>query len=411
MFKKFPLTRPFAPNGGHAFVVALPREVQDRLRASKNGWQDIRVFLAEDDNVLGPANDRHQFIRTTGRGAYSVWNKTEVYFSASDNSDCNSNQREYGLICVDVTRGGHLYTDLTMALSGSEDEILNLIKDNSVNYNNSFFANFFRYYNSIQAMLERNEIALPSTIVEVGPGERPFLALRFLLEGVSRYIVNDVLPVRAGIPPELTEGLQQLIRLVYPRLSDRFERILQSVQQQGRIPNIEVHELCPFEQLPIGSNEVDFVFSVAVLEHVMDPAAVIKKMATILKPGGHVWHVIDLRDHRNFNDPLGFLRLSTDEYAGIKTENRLRASDHVRLFEAQKFDLVEVEFSALDPETVDRPNDIQGANIIRHSTLDAVRPWVGDDLRRKFATPFNTYDLKDLSVLGLQVLYRKRAAS
>lgn len=392
-------------------MTLLPPETRRQLQASDPGWDAMRVFLTENDRFLGPRGDWHQLIRDTGGGAYSIWNKNEVYFSASDNSDCNENQRDYDLVCVDMARDGLLYKDLTTALSGCESEILELIRMNATNYNNSFFANFFRYFNNIDAMFQRNRISRPDRIVEIGPGERPYVALRFLIEGASRFIVNDILPIQTTIPSDVRNGLKELIQLIYPHLLDRFERIFLGLEHQGSIPGLETYGQCAFEDIPLGPNDADFIFSVAVLEHVMNPAAVVEKMASIVKPGGHVWHVVDLRDHRNFYDPLRFLQLTSEEYAPIKTENRLRATDHLRLFDANGFEPIELEFSSLLSETVHRTDDIGSATSVAYNNLDAVRPWVSDNLRHEFAPPFNTYDLKDLSVLGLRALYRKRVAS
>ena len=57
--------------------------------------------------------------------------------------------------------------------------------------------------------------------------------------------------------------------------------------------------------------EVDFVFSRAVLEHVNDLEATFADMVAALRPGGTAIHQVDLRSHgQHRNNPLDFLRWS-----------------------------------------------------------------------------------------------------
>lgn len=52
------------------------------------------LLLFEDGRPLGPAHTLHSEIRAYGMGRYSHWGSV-LYFSASDNSDPNTNGREY----------------------------------------------------------------------------------------------------------------------------------------------------------------------------------------------------------------------------------------------------------------------------------------------------------------------------
>lgn len=58
----------------------------------------LRVF--EDGKELGPAHSMHEYIRNTGRGAFSHWHGS-LYFSASDNTDPRTNGRKY-IYCVSL---------------------------------------------------------------------------------------------------------------------------------------------------------------------------------------------------------------------------------------------------------------------------------------------------------------------
>ncbi|RKY20861.1 MAG: hypothetical protein DRQ55_06320 [Planctomycetota bacterium] len=84
------LARPFARDSGHAFTVAAPPSwVSDAVDGAHS-----RLVLREDGVPLGPAHASHADVRAQGGGAYSHWDGS-LWFSASDNSDPNSNGRVY----------------------------------------------------------------------------------------------------------------------------------------------------------------------------------------------------------------------------------------------------------------------------------------------------------------------------
>lgn len=101
---------------------------------------------------------------------------------------------------------------------------------------------------------------------------------------------------------------------------------------------------------------VDDIVSMGAMEH-YDPAAVavaFGEMYRVLRPGGAMSHIIDLRDHFHHADarlhPLNHLRYARQDW-GRKTSplsytNQLRRSDYVRLVEAAGFRIV---YKGFDP--------------------------------------------------------------
>src|SRR5581483_3885780 len=92
-------------------------------------------------------------------------------------------------------------------------------------------------------------------------------------------------------------------------------------------------------KLPFPDGSFDVVISLAAFEHFEDPEAAIKECARVTAPGGVGLHQIDLRDHRDFERPLAFLRHTDDEWRRIAGgdpayTNRLRRSDFARAFAA-----------------------------------------------------------------------------
>lgn len=81
---------PFASDGGRAFVAHIQAPGAD---TNETPWRSTLV-LCEGQKRLGPAHTLHEDIRGTGRGRYSHWG-ADVIFSSSDNTDPNTNGRQY----------------------------------------------------------------------------------------------------------------------------------------------------------------------------------------------------------------------------------------------------------------------------------------------------------------------------
>jgi hypothetical protein len=78
---------------GYAYVIAAPSlnslsdNLSDPTRSS--------ITMCEDSRLLGPAHSVHVDIDAKGRGRFSHWNGSGFVFSATDNSDPNTNGRSY----------------------------------------------------------------------------------------------------------------------------------------------------------------------------------------------------------------------------------------------------------------------------------------------------------------------------
>jgi hypothetical protein len=86
------LTKPFAPVGGHAFTADLPDYVQQA--DDMDDPRRSRLMLYEDGIPIGFAHQTHADVKAHGGGRYSHWRK-QLMFSATDNTDPNSNGRQY----------------------------------------------------------------------------------------------------------------------------------------------------------------------------------------------------------------------------------------------------------------------------------------------------------------------------
>src|SRR4051794_20065686 len=107
------LERPFSPDSGQAFTATIPSEFLGSFTAG------ALAVLLEDGKPLGPADALHVHIRERGGGAFSVWHST-LYFSSSDNTDCNENGRSYRLVAIDFNPHSAPYQHAKQLFAGSD---------------------------------------------------------------------------------------------------------------------------------------------------------------------------------------------------------------------------------------------------------------------------------------------------
>jgi SAM-dependent methyltransferase len=396
------LERPYRHDGGNAFVAALPSEV-----ASKAAGSGYFALLQEDGVDLGPAESLHQTVRDVGKGAYSVWGDA-IWFSSAANEDCEKNGRQYVIWLIETSEKSSLYKAVLDRAAKDEAFLDRVAKDDdatvlrtaarNVNRNNSVMKNFFGQRLSIGRWIEKTGMVIPRAMLEIGCGHIPWTGLRFLLEGTQRYVANDIMTVRKSFPAEELADLRSVCAWVEPRLLDRWSKVVGGGQSEIFPIGLEIRDGAGFETQSL-NQDFDFTISVSVLEHVMDPEAVYRKLADVTRPRGWMFHSIDLRDHRFFDtDPLAFLRETEEQYGGVKTENRLRASDHRALFDRFGFEIIAEVDCVM----------VEGGSAVWTEKPFELRPWVTSAVRDQMDARYRNRDLLDLSTITIQLLCRKK---
>jgi SAM-dependent methyltransferase len=191
-----------------------------------------------------------------------------------------------------------------------------------------------------------------ATVLELGPGRTPEICMGLVLAGADRAVGLDVAsqirdywrdPARWRALRSTLEGQVPLHAVRNHPLDDvaaeaLAERVSFGVYDGHRVP------------LPEAS--VDIVLSKSTLEHVRrrDVRPLLRDLARVVKPGGVMVHVIDLRDHMWINgddvagDWLDGLRYPEPLFRAMFSNrstmiNRLRSADWRRAFRDAGFEV------------------------------------------------------------------------
>jgi hypothetical protein len=92
------LLRPFVKYSaaGFAYIRAAPEF--DAISDFSDTPTRSNLLLCENNNLLGPMHTGHAEVAKEGRGRYSHWKNSGFVFSASDNTDPNTNGRNYWVV-------------------------------------------------------------------------------------------------------------------------------------------------------------------------------------------------------------------------------------------------------------------------------------------------------------------------
>ncbi len=391
MSATFRLTRPFQHDGGHAFVADAPPRFLEKVASG-----EYFITVLENGKDLGPGHASHGEIREIGGGRYSTWGNS-IWFSASDNSNCAKNGRAYSVMAVDVSDRSALYRTMIDRAVPDDGSLLAILAQNAQRHD-GVLGGFFRQRNAMRHWIDLTGLGVPRRITEIGCGGTPWTGLRFLLEGTERYVAADIVTVQDAFSAAQLRDLRITCEQFEPALTARWDEVLPPGEPYIQPQGLSVQSEINFDTMAL-DEEIDFTMSTSVLQRVMDPEGAYRKLADATPRGGFMFHAIDLRDNRHFDaDPLAFLALGEAEYAQIRSGNRLRASQHRALIEAQGFEVVMERGFVLGPDG--------GHSWVRHG--EDFAPGVTEAQRERLAPEFRALDLRDLSTTSVQMLCRRR---
>jgi SAM-dependent methyltransferase len=189
-------------------------------------------------------------------------------------------------------------------------------------------------------------------IVEIGPGSTMVPAALYASAGAKHLYCVDIYEhpaIRDALPYRTAFDLAKLDPDYFVR--DANEIILK--EEGGKaILNPDYITFLKRESFDTGLPDasVDYVFSMATIEHLNDPLQSIMEWKRILKPGGISAHIAGLADHRDFSKPYEYLKLDPAawraQFGPGRTPlhdfvNQWRPVDFRRAFEKAGFEILE----------------------------------------------------------------------
>lgn len=358
------------------------------------------LILFEGDQPLGPAHAPHDYIRQSGKGAYSHWRGGQLYFSTSDGSDPRVNGRRYRAFADITAASAAMGHDITGAI---DEAVRRRYGGDRPNWTTPFNQDSQTFGDPIAAAQYDKQIYDGWTrhldrwvgrftgldILELGPGHS--LGAQVLLaERGNRVTVADPFPPlwQAGFHPVVYRHLATLVGG-----SAALERAAEA-SSFAAIPVRQIVE--PAENLAsLQNREFDVVLSNAMLEHVADLDLVCAELARITKRGGFNLHQIDLGYHKDRERPLDHLLVSDAEFlaeakaANYEYGNRWRRSEFVARFNRVGFETIE-----------------------QFVSLNAAPDYLAEIARlRMHRGRYSRWPLDDLGVLGLFLVARQSAGA
>lgn len=381
-----PAPRPFIKEEQNCWSFRLPshRGLAEANGSDLSAQSKSPLLLFEDRRYLGPPHCPRRFVASVGRGRFDHQGDS-VFFSTSDNSDPNTNGREYSYSTSRwlYRRGSGMPVNFRARDVGPD------VIDSAVDYaleGGQLFLNALR----------RDVTSLEGlTIAELGPGI-DFGTVMFLACHGAKPVVAD---------PYLAGWDENFHPKFYKQLRDRITAadrscdvsVLSRLIAAGRYTDDVISRYSsPVEMSDIADDSIDVVFSKAVGEHFYDSRAAFAELFRLTRPGGLGYHWIDFRDHRDFDRPLEFLLMPDDEFLrefGLsrgQLGNRVRPHETADILEGCGFEILGCE-----------------------PTMHAKETYLNDFIPRLEAAQHSSFrhlQRDDLDVLGSFYRVRKPAA-
>jgi hypothetical protein len=208
---------------------------------------------------------------------------------------------------------------------------------------------------SCQAFIRDHPALLSGTLLEIGPGAKSPLSPLLLNHGAQKVILLE-----PHFPPTVTPQLHRRLSTIWDKAKTIFPTTI-DIHQLFKIDafNPDLITILPesIQKTHLESECIQQILSLSVMEHIPEPSTAFAEQYRLLKPGGKIWHKIDLRDHF-FRFPMGMLlfsqwtweKLLTNKHKGIGFQNRLRLPDYLNLLKTVGFQNIQYNVLETFPE-------------------------------------------------------------
>jgi SAM-dependent methyltransferase len=290
------------------------------------------------------------------------------------------------------------------AVGGATHRELQL--EESFDYVDLVFADYLEY-----GALDPHELD-DVRILEVGPGDSPAVAVRFLAAGAKSVVCLDRFRTRRD-PEQQRTILGAIVGALPAAERARLDGLVRADgalephnTRLGFIEGVPIEDAA--DKFPPQSFGV--IVSRAVLEHVKDPVRSLEVMDKLLAPGGVQLHKVDLRDHGVFTGrglhPLTFLTIPevafslTRRYRG--GINRARRNVYADTLRRLGYDS-----RIWITHVIGRAEELRPHREQLEASDAASSQRIVEEVRRRLAPRFRALPDEDLIVDGIFVVARK----
>lgn len=378
-------------DGGHCWLARLsdailPGEDLDHARPSP-----LRLF--EDTRELGPASALIDDIRGGGSGAFCHWGEC-LYFSASDNSDPNTNGRRYQVVAPASEAEARLEARKTVSAVATDSDLLQAGLRASFSAQGAEFHSAYTLRTLLSALGNAGFDPTGKTVLEIGASPSHGLGIALALLGAGRVVLNNLQTLPEDVPMAFATNISVLAALMSPLRRRLSEVVVPSFDGARARLSPRLFEIVPSTdaaRLPAFDQEIDLIVSFSVLEHIRHLPEVLEGLRRAIRSDGLSIHGIDLRDHTDFNDPLKFLRFAEPGFLARygPEHNRWRRADYLRMFREAGWRIARQRFAGPLPT-------LGGGNtdMLTVAAEGPERMYVNDPSE---LPPVNPEDLRDLA--------------
>jgi len=206
-------------------------------------------------------------------------------------------------------------------------------------------------------------------LLELGSGQKSAHILHFLAHGVAEYIAID----------KYNQGKidKNLVDEQYLLLSESQQPVLRTALETNRLKYLQADIFDLAEDFT--ADKFDLIISFDTLEHIPKPKKIIRFFAEIIKPGGFMFHQIDLRSHDSSREkhPLEFLTHSNWLWqlmtSNTDAPNRLRLPEYLHYFSTAGFKLLGLSSEAdLPLAFIEKYRPVTHQQFQKYTTADLI---------------------------------------
>ena len=227
------------------------------------------------------------------------------------------------------------------------------------------------------------------TIVEIGPGSAMITGALYVSAGAKRYYGVDIYEhprLRDALPYRVAFGLAYMDPDYLAR--DPSEIIVREAGGKAVFNPERITFLKrPAHETGLDDASVDYLFSLATLEHIYEAEKSILEWKRVLRPGGISAHVAVIADHRDFAKPYEYLKLDPAawraQFVGPDAKhpeneyvNPWRPIDFKRAFEKAGFEILEYSTEPRQPYMRDQARVLYPTRTISDADWSQVVPSV-----------------------------------